>query len=161
MKRVGNVIGCSTLIFVGMLSCFGGSVPSPAVCVRACPDGAASAKRLWNGISPRVKEWELGKRDETLKRLEDHQFGKTPIGRPADEKLGERSIEFTDSGLRIDIACGLPKGASAAHPVPVFLFGGMGEGAPTNSIRVRGYASVRWAFVGKADTYGWQGYGWS
>ncbi len=161
MKRVGNVIGCSTLIFVGMLSCFGGSVPSPAVCVRACPDGAASAKRLWNGISPRVKEWELGKRDETLKRLEDHQFGKTPIGRSADEKLGERSVEFTDSGLRIDIACGLPEGASAAHPVPVFLFGGMDEGAPTNSIRVRGYASVRWAFVGKAEGGGDVAWGYS
>ena len=130
MNQLGNVIGCSVLACVGALSGFGGSVPSPAACVRACPDGAASAKRLWNGISPRVKEWELGKRDETL---------------------GESSVAFTDSDLRIDIACSLPEGASAAHPVPVFLFGGMDEGAPTNSIRARGYASVRWAFVGKAE----------
>ena len=33
--------------------------PSPVWSVRACPEGAASHRRLWNGISPKVKEWEL------------------------------------------------------------------------------------------------------
>ena len=137
----------------------GAAFPSPVDCVRACPDGAASAKRLWNGISPLVKEWELSKRAETLKWFEEHQFGKTPIGRPADEKLCERTVEFPSAGLRIDITCRLPEGADADHPVPVFLFGDHrgGErgpdyapedyaGVPTNSITARGYAYVRWNF---------------
>ena len=46
------------------------TVPSPSACVRACPDGAASAKKLWNGIAPQVKEWELGKRAEALEWFE-------------------------------------------------------------------------------------------
>ena len=116
MNRLGNVVGCSALLLVGTLSCLAGSVPSPAACVRACPEGAASARRLWNGISPRVKEWELGKRAETLKGFEESQSGRIPVGRPADEKFGERSVEFVHSGLRIDIDCCLPVGADAAHP---------------------------------------------
>ena len=137
----------------------GAAFPSPVDCVRACPDGAASAKRLWNGISPQVKEWELSKRAETLKWFEEHQFGKMPIGRPADEKLGERTVELPSAGLRIDITCCLPEGADADHPVPVFLFGDYRGGekgpdfapedcadAPTNSIMARGYACVRWNF---------------
>lgn len=33
----------------------GRTFPSPVSCVRACPDGEVSAKRLWQGISPQVK----------------------------------------------------------------------------------------------------------
>ena len=134
-------------------------VPSPAVCVRACPLGAKAPKRLWNGISPQVKEWELEKRAATLRWFEDHQFGKTPIGRPADEVIGESSVTFTNSGIRINVFCRLPEGADAAHPVPVFLFGDHRGGVtppdypqeelagmPTNSVTARGYAYVRWNF---------------
>jgi len=133
--------------------------PSPVDCTRACLDGAASQPRLWNGISPLVKEWELKRRAETLRWFEEHQFGKTPVGRLPDEKIGESSVEFTDSGLRINITCCLPKGADASHPVPVFVFGDHrgGQkapdypqedyaGIPTNSITARGYAYVRWNF---------------
>lgn len=133
--------------------------PSPTWCVRACPDGQASPKRLWQGISPLVKEWELWKRAETIKWFEEHQFGKTPIGRPDDERLGERSVEFPSAGLRINITCVLPEGADEKHPVPVFLFGDhrggkkapdylqeQYEGIPTNSITARGYAYIRWNF---------------
>jgi dienelactone hydrolase len=133
--------------------------PSPSACVRACPDGANSAARLWQGISPQVKEWELGKRAEALKWFEDHQFGRTPAGRLPDQRLGERSVEFPAAGLKIDITCMLPEGADARHPVPVFLFGDHrgGDtapeyrqesyaGVPANSIAARGYAYVRWNF---------------
>ena len=133
--------------------------PSPTWCVRACPDGAQTKRKFLQGIDPLVKDWEFSKRAETLKWFEDHQFGKTPIGRPADEKIGERSITFTDSGITINIFLALPEGADAAHPVPVFLFGDHRggskkpdyaqetyEGIPTNSITARGYAYVRWNF---------------
>ena len=154
----------ASLAIAGLLTQIspGGSArtfPSPVSCVRACPDGAASAKRLWQGISPQVKAWELGKRAETLKWFEDHQFGKTPVGRLPDQVIGESSVTFTNSGIRIEICCRLPDGADAAHPAPVFLFGDHrgGEkapdypqeeydGIPTNSITSRGYAYVRWNF---------------
>ena len=160
---LGLSVSLFALVGVGAVkpqsAAVGEAFPSPVDCVRACPDGAASAKRLWNGISPQVKEWELSKRAETLRWFEEHQFGKTPIGRPADEKLGERTVEFPSVGLRIDITCCLPEGADADHPAPVFLFGDHrgGErgpdyapedyaGVPTNSITARGYAYVRWNF---------------
>ena len=127
--------------------------------MRACPDGAQSAQRLWNGIAPLVKAWELGKRQETLAWFEENQFGKTPFGRLPDEVMGETYVAFTNAGIRIEIYCCLPVGADAAHPVPVFLFGDHKggrmppdfaqetyEGIPTNSITARGYAYVRWNF---------------
>jgi len=45
--------------------------------------------------SPLVKSWETGGRAETLKRFEDHQFGKTPIRRPM-EKLVYRYPDRLD-----------------------------------------------------------------
>ena len=131
--------------------------PSPASCVRACPEGAAP--RLWNGIAPEVKAWELEGRAKTLKWFEENQFGKTPVGRLPDQVIGESSVTFTNSGIRINICCRLPAGADAEHPVPVFLFGDHSGGQnapdyaqeeypdiPTNSITARGYAYVRWNF---------------
>ena len=156
-------LGLKSCVAVAALSMswtgLSGTFPSPASCVRACPDGAASPKRLWQGIAPLVKDWELGKRAETLKWFEENQFGKTPCGRLPDELIGETSVSFTNAGLRIEICCRLPEGADAAHPVPVFLFGDHRggtdapdfpqetyEGIPTNSITARGYAYVRWNF---------------
>ena len=123
--------------------------------VVACLASLASADG--DACAARVREWEGGRRAATLKWFEDHQFGKTPIGRPADERIGLRSVDFADSGIRINITCCLPAGASAEHPVPVFLFmdhrGGTRapdypqeeyEGIPTNAITARGYAYVRW-----------------
>ena len=107
----------------------------------------------------KVAEWEGGKRAETLKWFAENQFGVTPIGRPADEKIGERSVTFADGKITINIHLSLPKGADAKHPVPVFVFGdhvlktheppytqGDYDGIPTNSITGRGYAYVRWNF---------------
>ena len=156
-------LGLKSCVAVAALSMswtgLSGTFPSPASCVRACPDGASSPKRLWQGIAPLVKDWELGKRAETLKWFEENQFGKTPCGRLPDEVIGESSVSFTNAGLRIEICCRLPEGADAAHPVPVFLFGDHRggtdapdfpqetyEGIPTNSITARGYAYVRWNF---------------
>ena len=147
------------MAFCVVASGWSGSVPSPAVCVRACPDGAQSAPRQWNGIAPQVKAWELGKRQETLAWFEENQFGKTPVARLPDEVIGETYVAFTNAGIRIEIHCSLPTGADAAHPVPVFLFGDHRggnvppdfapeeyAGVPTNSITARGYAYVRWNF---------------
>ena len=164
-------IGMKALVLGIMAFCVGasgwsGSVPSPAVCVRACPDGAQSAPRQWNGIAPQVKTWELGKRQETLAWFEENQFGKTPVGRLPDEVIGETYVAFTNAGIRIEIHCSLPVGAGAAHPAPVFLFGdhqggrtppdfaqGIYGGIPTNSITARGYAYVRWNFNASARTW--------
>lgn len=160
-RLVGALVVCvmNTFSDAGMCAAQSREKPSPVECVRAVPGGTNAAQRLLQGVSPLVKAWEFGKRAETLRWFEDHQFGRTPIGRPKDEKVGEQSIEFTESGLRINITCCLPEGADVAHPVPVFLFGdhvggekapdypkGEYAGIPTNSITARGYAYVRWNF---------------
>ena len=109
-------------------------------------------------VNEKVAAWERSGRAETLKWFEDHQFGRTPIGRPADETFGPRSVSFAGGRIRIDITVALPAGASKDHPVPVFLFGDhccepkppfanrVYEGIPTNSITARGYAYVTWNF---------------
>ena len=95
-------------------------------------------------------------RAETLRWFRENQFGATPVGRPEDEKFGERSVSFFGDRIKIDITCVLPEGASADRPVPVFVFGDHMceekppfaqrdyEGIPTNAIVARGYAYVRW-----------------
>lgn len=107
----------------------------------------------------KVAEWEGGKRAETLKWFSENQFGVTPIGRPADEQIGERTVTCAGGQITIHIHLSLPKGADAKHPVPVFVFGdhvvktheppyvpGEYDGIPTNAITARGYAYVHWNF---------------
>ena len=105
-----------------------------------------------------VEAWEGGRRAEALKWFAENQFGKTPFGRLPDERFEERAVCFEKSGIRIEITCVLPEGASAGKPVPVFVFGDhMCEpeppfakrcyaNIPTNSIVARGYAYVTWNF---------------
>ena len=106
-----------------------------------------------------VEAWEGGRRAETLKWFSENQFGRTPFGRLPDERFEKRAVRFEKSGIRIEITCVLPEGASAGKPVPVFVFGDHRggrkppdyaqetyEGIPTNSITARGYAYVRWNF---------------
>ena len=106
-----------------------------------------------------VSRWESGGRAEVLKWFSENQFGVTPIGRPVDEVIGERTVSFADGKLTIHIHLSLPEGADASHPVPVFVFGdhvlrgrtppyvqGNYDGIPTNAIVSRGYAYVRWNF---------------
>lgn len=131
------------------------ATPSPVDCACANP---TLTKRSCQNISPKVKEWELGKRAKTLKWFEENQFGRTPIGRLEDQKFEKSAVIFEKSGIRINITCCLPKGASAERPVPVFLFGDHRGGdkppyaqeeypnIPTNAITSRGYAYVRWNF---------------
>lgn len=109
-------------------------------------------------VNPKVSAWEKGGRAEVLKWYQEHQFGTTPIGRPADEVIGERSVTFAGGKIKIDITVALPEGASKDNPVPVFIFGDhkcaskppfektVYEGIPTNSITARGYAYVTWNF---------------
>lgn len=104
------------------------------------------------------EEWEGGRRAQTLKWFESHQFGKTPFGRLPDEVIGESTVAFTNVGIAIEITCVLPDGASKERPVPVFLFGDHKSSPrppyakldypdiPTNAITARGYAYVRWNF---------------
>jgi len=120
-----------------------------------------SAGFTWFGGSARTRaEWENGGRAAVLKWFGENQFGVTPIGRPADEVIGERSVTFANGTIKIDIHVSLPEGASAEHPVPVFIFGDHSgakertppftkydyDGIPTNTITGRGYAYVRWNF---------------
>ena len=120
--------------------------------------GGASdvAHWLWQPKGTFRAAWENGQRAETLKWFAEHQFGVTPFGRLPDEKIGERSVTFEKSGLRINITCVLPKDAKG--PVPVFVFGDhvsqheppygplSYEGIPTNAIVARGYAFVTFNF---------------
>ena len=109
--------------------------------------------------SPVAAEWERKGRPEALEWFAAHQFGRTPIGRTPDEVFGPTYVSFPGLGLRIDVSCHLPEGASAEHPVPVFLFGdyvdisstpdfqrGVYMGLPIGEITARGYAFVRWNF---------------
>ena len=107
----------------------------------------------------KVDAWERGGRAAALKWFGEHQFGVTPIGRPADEVIGERSVSCAGGRINIKIFVALPEGASKERPVPVFIFGdhvlqthqapytqGDYDGIPTNAITARGYAYVRWNF---------------
>lgn len=125
-------------VLVGFLSgmTMASAHPSPTWCVRACPDGAAAAKRLWNGIPQPVKDWELGQRDEVLARFAT-EFG-----------------TVTDTGP-VDLVCTFPEGADAAHPAPVLLVHG-DEDVPVNTLAARGYACVRWRSSGTgSDETAW------
>ena len=75
------------------------------------------------GTSSKRAAWENGGRAAVLKWFGENQFGVTPIGRPADEVIGERSVTFANGTITIDIHVSLPEGASAEHPAPVFIFG--------------------------------------
>lgn len=108
--------------------------------------------------NPQVSAWEQGGRASTLQWFQEHQFGVTPVGRPADQTIGERSVAFAGGKIKIDITVALPEGASREHPAPVFVFGDhlCGDhppyenkvygGIPTNAVTARGYAYVTWNF---------------
>ena len=129
-----------------------GAAALVADCVPACPRTPEQQAK--------VAAWEGGGRAEILKWFGEHQFGVTPIGRPADEVIGERSVTFANGTITIDIHVSLPPGASKEHPAPVFIYGdhcGAKErtppfskydydGIPTNAITSRGYAYVHWNF---------------
>lgn len=133
MKTIGCVLGLALLV-----GC-------------ACREGSSID-------AARVAAWEKGERAEVLKWYSEHQFGETPLGRPADEVIGERSVSFAEGRIRIDITLVLPPGASKEHPAPVFLFGDHSSqmrppyakkvyaGIPVETITARGYAYVTWNF---------------
>ena len=81
---------------MGVTALVAASVPAPA----RTPEQQA-----------KVAAWEGGGRAEALKWFGEHQFGVTPIGRPADEVIGERSVTFANGTIRIDIHVSLPAGA--------------------------------------------------
>ncbi|MDO5319091.1 MAG: glycosyl hydrolase family 28 protein [bacterium] len=95
-------------------------------------------------------------RAETLQWFRENQFGTTPIGRPEDQKVDATSVSCFGGQIKIEVGCVLPKGASADHPVPVFVFGDHMTAddppyapipypnIPTNTITSRGYAYVHW-----------------
>ena len=125
----------------------------------ARPDPALVTVTRIATLSSAAAEWERRGRAETLEWFSAHQFGRTPIGRTPDETFGPTYVSFPELGLRIDVSCHLPEGASAEHPVPVFLFGdhidisstpdfrrGVYKGLPISEIMSRGYAFVRWNF---------------
>lgn len=106
----------------------------------------------------KVAAWEGSGRAEALKWFQEHQFGVTPLARPADQVVGERSVRCAGGRIAIGIFLALPPGASKERPAPVFLFGDHSSegrppyakkvyaGIPTNAITARGYAYVTWNF---------------
>ena len=148
----------TSFLLTGLALFAGNVLASPLPSLRAVPPGTPERSRLRQGVSKVVQDWEREGRAKTLKWYEDNQFGKTPIGRPADEVIGERSVSFAGGKIKIDITVALPEGASKDHPAPVFVFGDhccegapmyanrVYEGIPTNAITARGYAYVTWNF---------------
>ena len=53
--------------------------------------------------------------------FERNWFGRRPVERPDDEKIGRGQLSFADGRKKIKIDLFLPKGASAANPAPVFV----------------------------------------
>ena len=103
--------------------------------------------------------WENGGRSKVLNWFRENVYGINPISRPADMEIGENFVSMAGGKLKIRIHVSLPKGASAANPVPVFVFGDHSNyfdslpfrektyaGIPTNSITARGYAYVTFNF---------------
>lgn len=94
-------------------------------------------------------------REDTLEWFRREMYGRAPVGRPADQKIGERTVAFGQGRFVLNVHCSLPEGADKDHPAPVFLFGDHFNaensstrtweypGVPTNSITGRGYAYVR------------------
>ncbi|MBQ3345185.1 MAG: serine hydrolase [Kiritimatiellae bacterium] len=76
-------------------------------------------------VSPKksatAEEWEERGREETQDWFERHWFGRRPVERPADEKIGRRHVELAGGRKKINIDLFLPEGASAANPVAVFV----------------------------------------
>lgn len=105
------------------------STPSCTARVRA-GDGQKSKPRIWWGVSPVVKKWELGERDKALKKLDEN------FGRSAAQKTIEKGFAATFS---------VPSSANAKNKVPVMLLlDDMNlDNIPTNMITARGYAFVR------------------
>jgi len=106
-----------------------------------------------------VADWEAHGRAETLAWFATNQFGVTPIGLPADAQFDATGVSFAGGRIRLDIHLSLPPGASAAHPVPVFVFGDLSStmdpstrqqltypDVPTNRILACGYAYVHFNF---------------
>jgi len=107
----------------------------------------ASAKK---SAEMRRTQWE-NSREEVLDWFRENFYGRAPVGRPADEQIGERSVTCAGGKVTINLHLSLPKGADAAHPVPVFVLGdhcvkAPYGGIPTNSITARGYAYVCYNF---------------
>ena len=98
-------------------------------------------------------QWEK-ERAQVLDWFRRNWFGYAPIGRPADEIIGERSVSCADGKVKINLFLALPSDANSTNPVPVFVFGDHCEldsgtpyeGIPTNSITSRGYAYVYYNF---------------
>jgi len=97
-------------------------------------------------------------RAATLEWFRSHWFGRTPVGHPADESFDDGGVTCYGGKIRINVFVKMPEGASAKHPVPVFVFGDhrrhsepphqklVYENIPTNAIVARGYAYVCWNF---------------
>ena len=98
--------------------------------------------------------WEAGGRQETLEYFRENIYGRAPLGRPADETFGTNWVAFADGKIRLDFEVRLPPGASAEHPVPVFVFGDFYSirpelkplPVPVDEMLRRGYAFVRYDF---------------
>ncbi len=127
--------------------------------ILAIASGCARSVQVSAEQEAKRSAWENGGREQVLEWFRKNQYGVTPIGRPADQVIEERSVSMAGGKIKIDIFLALPDGASKEKPVPVFVMGdhrndGNGNpfkkeiyaGIPTNSITARGYAYVCFNF---------------
>ena len=101
-----------------------------------------------------AREWESSGRPDAMDWFTRNWFGARPVERPADEKVGRDFVSFVGGRKKVRIRLFLPRGASKANPVPVFVHadhfnpaqgGGRTAGllaVATNTVPRRGYAYV-------------------
>ncbi|MBR2837676.1 MAG: serine hydrolase [Kiritimatiellae bacterium] len=100
---------------------------SALVAALACAIALADGPRPDAGRRPSEAQaataaaWADAGRAEMLGWFERNWFGRRPVERPADEKVGRSQVSFADGRKKIRIDLFLPKGANAAAPAPVFV----------------------------------------
>ena len=97
-----------------------------------------------NAYDLRRKQWEAH-RGEVRAWFEENFYGRAPVGRPADLKCDATGFSCAGGKVRVNLTVKLPEGASAEHPVPVFVHisGRWRYVVPFEEMAKRGYAVVR------------------
>ena len=97
-------------------------VAAAVACASLLADGPrpASAPRSEDAAAT-AAAWEESGRADMLDWFERNWFGRRPVERPEDEKIGRREVSFAGGRKKIKIDLFLPKGAGAANPAPVFV----------------------------------------
>ena len=107
---------------------------------------------LTTGLAANAAESEAAQPNAALAWFTENQFGVAPIGKPTDLVLGENTIQCAGGAITITLQVNLPPGASADHPVPVFVLGELTRqnkilaNVPIDTLLSHGYAFVCYNF---------------